>query len=140
MNILVSYCFAEVIDLLPFRTILRLLLVNKAFRILFMARYSSNIEFRKRDFFKGILFSLGGANVVKYIKPVLLDAFIDHFVGFNLPIKILTCTYACVNNEVVIIGVLILNTFWRILLRWPSKKIECVGRGPTGLSIEYPGY
>ena len=132
MNILISYCFVEVINLLPFRTILRLLLINKAFRILFMNRYLPNIELRKRDFFKGILFSLGGMKVIQYLKPAMLDLFIDHFVGFNLPIKILTCTYTCINNEVAVIGVVILNTFWRVLLRWPSKSIECLNRGSTG--------
>ena len=65
MNVLISYCFADVLMFLPFKTILRILLLNKALRILFLIRYANTLTSRKNNLFKEVLLSLGVARTVR---------------------------------------------------------------------------
>ncbi len=128
MNIMNSYCFAEVLDYLPFRSMLNVLVLNKEYRALFMTRFKSNIANRKENLFKECLLSLGVTKTIRHLKPIVLSAFINHYKGFAVPMKILTCTYTCISNDIAIIGVMIMNTFWQILVNIPENTVKCVNR------------
>ena len=129
MNLLVSCCFGDILDYLPFRVVLRILILNKVYRTLFLTRFCYKLANRRSNFFKETLLSLAVSSTIRFIKPVVLNMFIAHFKGFGLPIKIITCNFIGYYTGSVVLGVMILNTFWRIFIDPSSGEISCSNRG-----------